>query len=87
MDHNRTVTLAISQLPCPLPRKAMEQILGTVSKCRKNKKETETSQNGYSKGKSCLTNMTPSSGTERLALWLRGEQGVLDTLTWFQRPC
>lgn len=58
----------------------MEQILGNISKCRKDKKVTESSQDGYSKGKSHLTNMTLPSGM-KMALWLRGEQGVLDTLT------
>jgi len=47
--------LAISLLPCPLPRKVTEQTLDTISK---DKKVTETSQNGYIKGKSCLTNLT-----------------------------
>lgn len=51
--------MAISQLPCPLPRKVTEQILDTVFKYRKDKKVTETSQNRYTKGKSRLTNLTP----------------------------
>ena len=54
--------MAISQLPCPLPRKVTEQILDTISKYRKDKKVTEISQNGYTKGKSCLTNLPPLPG-------------------------
>lgn len=33
-------------------------MLDTISKYGKDKKVTETSQNGYTKGKSCLTNLT-----------------------------
>ena len=51
--------MAISQLPYPLPGKVTEQILDTISKHRKDKKVTETSQNGYTTGKSHLTNLTP----------------------------
>lgn len=51
--------MVISQLPCPLPGKVTEQIVDTISNDRKDKKVTETSQNGYIKGKSCLTNLTP----------------------------
>ena len=54
--------MAISQLPRPPPRKVTEQILDIISKYRKDKKETETRQNGDIKGESHLTNLTPLLG-------------------------
>lgn len=78
--------MAISQLPHPLPRKVTEQILDTISKHREDKDMTETHQNGYTKGKSHLTNLTPL-WDERTVSVAEGKGGLLYTLTSCQRPC
>lgn len=54
---------------------------------QEDKKVTENSQVGYSKGKSHLTNMTLPSGM-KMALWLRGEKGdILTPSAPFKQKC